>query len=124
MNSLSIGDPEETISIPMILSTEQKRKRDHFLPTSKPPTVKQTVVVRKMKRKQYLKHYAKDAEGNYIGTENPAADAGLVFVMGKSSGDDILEQVRKVAFNRQHYGSDFGSSFHMGGTGACGGGSC
>ncbi|KAH7383863.1 hypothetical protein BKA66DRAFT_384253, partial [Pyrenochaeta sp. MPI-SDFR-AT-0127] len=101
MNSLAIGDPEETISVPMILSTEQKRKRDLFLPSSKAPVVTQTVIVRKMKREHYVKHYAKDAEGNYVGTEKPAADAGLVFVMGKSSSEDILEQIRKVAFNRQ-----------------------
>lgn len=29
-------------------------------------------------------------------------DAGLVFVPGKSSSEDILEQVRKVAFGREH----------------------
>ena len=89
MQSLRIGDAKEGISVPMVLSTEQKRKRDIFLPGGKPGKVTQTVIVRKMTREHYLKHYARDAEGNYIGTEKPAVDAGLVFVPGKSSNEEI-----------------------------------
>ena len=63
----------------------------------------QTVLVRKMPRSHYLKHYAKDANGKYVGTEKPAVDAGLVFVPSKSTPEDILEQVRKVAFGKEHY---------------------
>ena len=97
----------------MILSNEQKRKRDLFLPGGRPGKVTQTVIVRKMTRDHYLKHYAKDAEGNYIGTEKPAVDAGLVFVPGKSSSEEILEQVRKVAFGREHSNKDFQSGWVM-----------
>ena len=102
MQSLSIGDPKETISVPMVHSTEQTRKRDLFLPFGKKGTVTQTVIVRKMTREHYLKKYARDAEGNYVGTERPAPDAGLVFVMGKSSNEELLKQVQKVAFGKEH----------------------
>jgi hypothetical protein len=34
-------------------------------------------VLRKVKRGDYLKHYAKDEQGNYIGTEEPADDCIL-----------------------------------------------
>ena len=124
MNSLSVGDPKETISVPMVLSTEVKRKRDIFLPSGKQPVVKQTVIVRKMTREHYLKHYAKDSQGNFIGTDKPAVDAGLVFVLGKSSGDDLLEQVRKVAFGKQHDASDFGSTMSWAGAAGAGGSGC
>lgn len=102
MQSLMVGDPNEEISVPMIHSIEQKRKRDLFLPGGRNGIVTRTVLVRKMAREHYLKHYAKDAQGNYIGTAQPAPDAGLVFVPGKSTDQDILEQVRKVAFGKEH----------------------
>ncbi|KAJ8108422.1 hypothetical protein OPT61_g8182 [Boeremia exigua] len=54
------------------------------------------------RRRHYLKHYAKDAAGTYIGTEKAAVDAGLVFVPSQSSSQDLLEQVRKVAFGKEH----------------------
>lgn len=111
MNALAIGDPAETISVPMILSTEQKRKRDMFFPGGKQGKVTQSVFIRKMTRDHYLKHYAKDAEGNYVGTEKAAPDAGLVFVPGKGSSEELLEQVRKVAFGRQHAQEDFPSGW-------------
>ena len=101
MNSLLVGDPKETISVPMIHSVEQKRKRDYLVPFST-GTVTQHVTARKMTREHYLKHYAKNLEGDYVGTEKPAVDAGLVFVLAKSSSEDILAQVRKVAFGREH----------------------
>jgi hypothetical protein len=60
------------------------------------------VIIRKMTRDQYLRKYAKDAEGNYVGMERAAPDAGLVFVAGKSSSEELLRQVHKVAFGREH----------------------
>ncbi|KAF2848419.1 hypothetical protein T440DRAFT_481005 [Plenodomus tracheiphilus IPT5] len=102
MLSLRIGDPKDTISVPMIHSTMLQRKRDLLLPFGKRGAVTQTVIVRKMTREHYLKRYAKDAEGNYIGSDRPAEDAGLVFVPGKSSDQELLEQVRKVAFGKEH----------------------
>ncbi|KAF2829445.1 hypothetical protein CC86DRAFT_404085 [Ophiobolus disseminans] len=110
MQSLSVGDPSATISVPMVHSTELKRKRDLFFPMGKRGVVTQTVIVRKMTREHYLKRYAKDAEGNYVGTEAPAIDAGLVFVLGKSSNEELLQQVRKVAFGKEH-----SNQYHMNG---------
>jgi hypothetical protein len=86
----------------MIHSSRKQRKRDLLLPYGKPGPVTQIVIGRKMTREHYLKHYAKDAEGNYVGTEKAAMDAGLVFVMGKSSDKELLEQVHKVAFGKEH----------------------
>ncbi|CAG5156500.1 uncharacterized protein ALTATR162_LOCUS4298 [Alternaria atra] len=119
MQSLMVGDPNEEISVPMIHSIEQKRKRDLFLPGGRNGIVTRTVLVRKMAREHYLKHYAKDAQGNYIGTAQPAPDAGLVFVPGKSTDQDILEQVRKVAFGKEHSNQYFVSGWAT--TGAGGG---
>ncbi|KAF2032701.1 hypothetical protein EK21DRAFT_37285, partial [Setomelanomma holmii] len=101
MQSLAIGDPQETISVPMIHSTVQMRKRDLFVPFGKQRPVTQTVLVRKMKRELYLRKYANDADGNYVGTEAPAVDAGLVFVPGKNTSEDMLRQVHKVAFGME-----------------------
>jgi hypothetical protein len=109
MSSLLQGDPDETVLVPMIHSTEKKSLKAMLVGgTGK---VQQTVIVRKMKREWYLKHYAKDADGNYVGTEKPAADAGLVFVPSKSTPEDILQQVHKVAFGKQHYSSDYPSGW-------------
>ena len=102
MDSLRTGDPAETISVPMVHTTEQKRKRDLFLPMGKKGETTQTVIVRKMTRERYLKKYVRDGEGNFVGTEAPAADAGLVFVPGKSSSEELMAQVRKVAFGKEH----------------------
>ena len=85
----------------MIHSSAKRTLKDIIL--QDPGKVSQTVIVRKMKRSHYLKFYAKDVEGNYVGTEKPAADAGLVFVSSKSTPDEMLAQVRKVAFGKQHY---------------------
>jgi hypothetical protein len=64
--------------------------------------ITQTVTVRKMTRQFYLKHYVKDAEGNFVGTGTQAPDAGLVFVPGKSTPEDLMKQVQEVAFVRQN----------------------
>jgi hypothetical protein len=108
MHSLSIGDPKEMINVPMIHSTEQKRKRDLFLPGGKKGVVTRTVLARKMTREHYLKKYARYAEGNYVGTESPAVDAGLVFVSEKGTDEELMEQVRKVAFGIEH-----SNQYHM-----------
>jgi hypothetical protein len=102
MLSLSMGDPKEMITVPMIHSIEQKRKRGLLLPMGKGGVVMRTIVARQMTREHYLKRYAKDAEGNYVGSESPAMDAGLVFVPGKSTDEELMEQVRKVAFGTEH----------------------
>lgn len=94
-------DPNETVYVPMLHTTEQKSIKYLFFGGKKGET-KHTVVVRKMTRSHYLKHYAKDSEGNYIGTGKPAVDAGLVFVPSKSTPEEVLEQVRKVAFGKEH----------------------
>jgi hypothetical protein len=83
MSSLSTGHPSETISVPMISRMHKKNIHDLNPFSRKTGKVTQTVMVRKMTREFYLKHYAKDSEGNFIGTTSPAPDAGLVFVPGK-----------------------------------------
>lgn len=107
MASLSEGDPKETISVPMIHSTEDINWKKLWSKDRK--VVTHSVIVRKMPREWYLKHYAKDSNGNYVGTDKPAVDAGLVFVPSKSTPDDLLEQVHKVAFGKEHYAGDFSS---------------
>ena len=99
------------ISVPMIHSTQTTNLKKLFSKNRK--QVSHSVIVRKMPREWYLKHYAKDAEGKYIGTEAPAVDAGLVFVPSKSTPQDLLEQVHKVAFGKQHYAMDFSSGIGM-----------
>ncbi|KAH7088890.1 hypothetical protein FB567DRAFT_522559 [Paraphoma chrysanthemicola] len=121
MQSLLVGDPKEVIAVPMVQSIEQTRKRDLFLPFGKRGVVTQTVLVRKMTREYYLQRYARDGEGNYVGTEAPAVDAGLVFVPGKSTNEDLLEQVRKVAFGKEHDQKDFMSGWAAT---SAGGGAC
>jgi len=54
--------------------------------------VTQTVIVRKMPRRWYLKYHAKDSEGQYIGTEKVAVDAGPVFVQNKSTPKDYCSR--------------------------------
>jgi hypothetical protein len=93
MRSLREGDLEETISVPMI-HTVQKTTLGDYVPFLSAGKIKRrTVIVRKMTRDCYLKHYAKDDEGNYVGTQNPYPDAALVFVQSKSTDADVLEQV-------------------------------
>ena len=111
MHALQVGDPNETISVPMIHTREKQTFKTVFLGVRGKTT--HTVVVRKMPRSHYLRFYAKDAEGNYIGTEKPAVDAGLVFVPSKSTPEDLMQQVRKVAFGKEHYSNDFGHALSM-----------
>ncbi|KAF2009018.1 hypothetical protein BU24DRAFT_89796 [Aaosphaeria arxii CBS 175.79] len=99
MLALATGDPNEIVPVPMIHSTEKQSFRNLIRGRT---VVTRTVIVRKMPRSYYLAHYAKDAQGNYVGTGKPAADAGLVFVPSKSTPGDVLEQVRTVAFGKEH----------------------
>ncbi|KAF2651696.1 hypothetical protein K491DRAFT_606381, partial [Lophiostoma macrostomum CBS 122681] len=116
MRSLAVGDPDEIIAVPMIHSTDKKSLKNMiFREVGK---VSQTVIVRKMRRSYYLEHYAKDGNGNYVGTQKPAADAGLVFVPSKSSPEELLAQVHKVAFGKEHYvDARFTTGFAVGGGG-------
>jgi len=60
-----------------------------------------------MKRCHYKAHYAMDRQGNYIGTGKPAFDSGLVYVYS-STAQDIDNQIKQVAFGKEHNGSGFG----------------
>jgi hypothetical protein len=101
MSALAVGDPSESISVPMISRVHHKTIHDMNPFSRKTGRVTQTVAVRKMTREFYLKHYVKDAEGNFIGSGNPAPDMELVFVPGKSTPEDIMKQLKEVAFARQ-----------------------
>jgi hypothetical protein len=102
------GDPDEMIDVPMVVSVE-KLSMKRLLTGKK--TIEQKVAVRKMKRSHYLKHYAKDSHGDYIGTEAPAHDASLVYVPSRSSKAEIQEQVKGTAFSHRHHNADdFGST--------------
>jgi len=102
--SLAEGDPQETIEVPMITRTGGMVKDSiHWMnPFSRKfGPIKTSVTTRKMPRDFYLKHYAKDIDGNFIGTGKPAPDAALVFVPGHSSAEDIQKQVDEVAYGKQ-----------------------
>ncbi|KAF2098884.1 hypothetical protein NA57DRAFT_76119 [Rhizodiscina lignyota] len=98
--SLANGDPNEIIEVPMLASVEKPSVK-RFLTGKK--TIEQRVTVRKMKRGHYLMHYAKDVDGNYIGSGKAAHDASLVYVPSKSSKEDIQEQIYKTATSKEHY---------------------
>ncbi|KAL6712033.1 hypothetical protein ACN47E_003076 [Coniothyrium glycines] len=102
LTNLQRGDPDETISVPMV-HRKDSTSLHRLNPFSRKGYEKTPhyITARKMKRSQYLAHYAKDAEGNYIGTSNPAPDAGLVFVAGKGTSEDLLKQVEEVALGVQ-----------------------
>ncbi|OCL03008.1 hypothetical protein AOQ84DRAFT_162639 [Glonium stellatum] len=100
----------------MILTTENRSFKNLILGRR---DVTQQVIVRKMTRDHYRKHYAKDAEGNYVGTEKPAPDAGPVLIPSKSTPEDILRQVREVAFGKEHHINEFGGPWAYGGSGEC-----
>lgn len=93
LRSLHEGDPNDKVEVPMIHSTHKLSFGDYLPFGSAMKTGKRTVISRSMTRDCYIKHYAKDEEGNYIGTEKPYPDHQLVFVPNKSTPDDILKQV-------------------------------
>ncbi|KAF1929013.1 uncharacterized protein M421DRAFT_420242 [Didymella exigua CBS 183.55] len=92
LTSLREGDPNDKIDVPMIHSTHKLSFGDYLPWGSAMKTGKRTVISRSMTRDCYVKHYAKDEEGNYIGTERPYPDHQLVSVPNKSTPDDILKQ--------------------------------
>lgn len=94
--SLLEGDPNDKIDVPMIHTTHKLSMGDYLPWGSAMKTGKRTLISRSMTRDCYIKHYAKDEEGNYIGTEKPYPDHQLVFVPNKSSPDDILQQVNNT----------------------------
>lgn len=94
--SLLEGDPNDKIDVPMIHTTHKLSMGDYLPWGSAMKTGKRTLISRSMTRDCYIKHYAKDEEGNYIGTEKPYPDHQLVFVPNKSTPDDILQQVSDV----------------------------
>lgn len=132
MAALAVGDPSESISVPMISRQHHPTIHDLNPFSKKTGKITQTVNVRKMTREMYLKHYIKDAEGNFIGSANPAPDSGLVFVPGKSTPEDIMRQVSEVAFRGRSvrgggigpYGQPNAMPFVSGGDGGGGGGLC
>ena len=101
ISTLSVGPPDEIISVPMITRTVANSIHNYNPFSHKQGAVKQSIVVRKMKRAQYLAHYAKDAEGKFVGTGAPAPDVGLVFVPGKGSSEEMLKQAEEVALEVQ-----------------------
>lgn len=107
LTNLQKGDPDETIAVPMV-HRKDSTSLHRLNPFSRKGYEKTPhyITARQMKRSQYLAHYAKDAEGNYIGTGNPAPDAGLVFVAGKGTPDDLLKQVEEVALGMQNRRGD------------------
>ncbi|KAI4944204.1 hypothetical protein J4E91_008757 [Alternaria rosae] len=101
LTTLSEGDPDETIPVPMISRTVAFSLHNYNPFSRKQGEVRQSIITRQMKRSYYNAHYAKDAEGNFVGTGNPAPDLGLVFVPGKSSSEDMLKQANEVALEVQ-----------------------
>ncbi|KAF1937356.1 hypothetical protein EJ02DRAFT_458792 [Clathrospora elynae] len=101
LSSLSQGDPQDTISVPMVSRTVSNSIHNFNPFSHKEGKVVQSIVVRQMTRAMYLKHYAKDPEGNFVGTAAPAPDAGLVFVPGKGTTEDMWRQAESVALERQ-----------------------
>jgi hypothetical protein len=99
--SLLHGPPDETIAVPMVSRTVSNSLHNYNPFSRKQGEVKQSVVVRQMKRSQYLAHYAKDAEGNFVGTGSPAPDLALVYVPSRGSSEDMLRQCEEVARGMQ-----------------------
>ena len=101
LTTLSTGDPNETIPVPMITRTLAFSLHNYNPFSRKQGEVRQSIIIRQMKRSYYNAHYAKDAEGNFVGTGTPAPDLGLVFVPGKGSSEDMLKQANEVALEVQ-----------------------
>jgi len=70
-----------------------------------------------MTRGEYLKHYAKDEEGNYVGTEEPAEDCVLKegdrrqrhgdgVMVGKWSNEIIVQETKKERRGWRGRGND------------------
>jgi hypothetical protein len=101
------GDPDETIGVPMIHSNDSKSFLD-YVRFRNVGTVTRRIIVRPMKRSLYLERYAKDVNGEFVGTGKPAPDAGLVFIPSKSTPDELLQQVKTAVASRPHSTDPYG----------------
>jgi hypothetical protein len=99
---LSSRDPEEVIPVPMIFTVE----RMGFKQLLGKRETERKITFRKMRRGHYRAHYAKDADGSYIGTEKPAFDAGLVYIHS-ATVEDVDRQIKEVAYGKQHHASSY-----------------
>ncbi|EMD62468.1 hypothetical protein COCSADRAFT_38396 [Bipolaris sorokiniana ND90Pr] len=106
LTALSQGDPDEYITVPFVTRTVGFSIHNFNPFSHKQGEVRQSIVTRRMKRSQYLAHYVKDTNGNFVGTGRPAVDAALVFVPGKSSPEDLLRQFNEVALKVQRVRGD------------------
>jgi hypothetical protein len=88
----------------MIHSSDSKSLGD-YLRFRNVGTVTRRIILRPMTRALYLERYAKDVNGEFIGTGEPAPDAGLVFVPSKGTPEELLEQV-KVAVGSRRWDTD------------------
>ncbi|KAH9863023.1 hypothetical protein IAQ61_009298 [Plenodomus lingam] len=102
LSSLSQGDPDETILVPMVMRRDSTSLH-RLNPFSRKgyQSTPSYISSRAMKRSMYLAHYAKDSEGNYVGTGVQAPDAGLVFVAAQGTSEDLLRQCESVAREMQ-----------------------
>lgn len=96
------GDPDEKIDVPFVFSTDKKSAMD-YLRFRNIGTVTRRVVARPMTRRFYNERYAHDSNGNFIGTGKKAPDAGLVFVAGQGTEQELLDQVSKFAHAKKHH---------------------
>ncbi|KAH9870860.1 hypothetical protein J1614_006432 [Plenodomus biglobosus] len=102
LSSLAQGPPDETILVPMVMRRDSTSLH-RLNPFSRKgyETTPSYISSRAMKRSMYLAHYAKDTAGNYVGTGAQAPDAGLVFVAGQGTSEDLLRQCESVAKEMQ-----------------------
>lgn len=100
--ALREGDPDERISVPFVYSHDKKSLAD-YLAFRNVGTVTRRIVARPMTRRLYNERYAHDADGKYVGTGKKAPDAGLVFIPGKSTEQELLDQVGRVAGERKNH---------------------
>ncbi|KAF2627305.1 hypothetical protein BU25DRAFT_491375 [Macroventuria anomochaeta] len=96
------GDPDEKIDVLFVYSHDKKSIKD-YLAFRNVGTVTHRIVPRLMTRRLYNERYAHDANGNFIGTGVKAPDAGLVFIPGKGTEQDLLDQVSRMAHSRKNH---------------------
>ncbi|KZM27508.1 hypothetical protein ST47_g1379 [Ascochyta rabiei] len=104
------GDPNERIDVPFVHSHDHKSALD-YLRFRNVGKVTRRVIARPMTRRLYNERYAHDQNGNFIGTGVKAPDAGLVFIPGKGTEQDLLDQVSKFAHAKQHDPRDFADGY-------------
>ncbi len=89
---LATRDPDEVISIPMVVTVQKPSLMPYFSARKAQGSVRRTVVMRPMKRGRYAAHYAKSQSGEYVGTGSPAYDAGLVYVPNKDHSRESIDE--------------------------------